>query len=223
MIVISVWLSFKQQSNYAAKISNLTSTEKNMTVGAKINYARAIKLDLTLFSFGFYIFEVFSRLLNSRRRLQDVQTETIRSEQLDNHLCLRVLRHAQQQDKLNAKRIIHGICSIFRLFLYQINTKFVLTVSRRIHFLSSIHQHLNHAIYTAEKKKTNKCEETWRHQARTQSLFNCFLDERRLGNILSSQKTIKQRLGTSLWRHRDATTATLQQTRFIAIHRNPKK
>ena len=68
-----------------------------------------------------------------------------------------VLLHAQQQDKLNAKRLIHGICSIFRLFLYQINTKFVLTVSRRIHFLSSIHQHLNHA---PQKKKTNKCEET---------------------------------------------------------------
>ena len=82
-------------------------------------------------SFGFYIFEVFSRLLSSRRRLQDVQTETIRSERVDNHLCLRVLMHAQQQDKLNAKRLIHGICSIFRLFLYQINTKFVLTVSRR--------------------------------------------------------------------------------------------
>ena len=61
-----------------------------------------------------------------------------------------VLRHAQQQDKLNAKRLIHGICSIFRLFLYQINTKFVLTVSPRIHFLSSIHQHLNHA---PQKKK----------------------------------------------------------------------
>ena len=55
--------------------------------------------------------------------------------------------HAQTffAGELNAKRIIHGICSIFRLFLYQINTKFVLTVSRRIHFLSSIHQHLNHA------------------------------------------------------------------------------
>ena len=105
-----------------------------MTVGAKNNYARAIKLDLTFFSFGFYIFE--ASFLNSRRRLQDVQTETIRSEQVDNHLCLRVLRHAQQQDKQNAKRIIHGICSIFRDFLYQINTKFVLTVSRRIHFLS---------------------------------------------------------------------------------------
>ena len=121
-----------------------------MTVGAKNNYAQAIQLDQTFFSFGFYIFEVFSSLLNSRRRLQDVQTETIRSERVDNHLCLRVLRHAQQQDKLNAKRIIHGICSIFRLFLYQINTKFVLTVSRRIHFLSSIHQHLNHA---PQKKK----------------------------------------------------------------------
>ena len=128
-----------------------------MTVGAKNNYTRAIKLDLTFFSFGFYIFEVFSSLLNSRRRLQDVQTETIRSERVDSYLCLRVLRHAQQQDKLNAKRIIHGICSIFRLFLYQINTKLVLTVSRRIHFLSSIPQHLNHA---PQKKKTNKCEET---------------------------------------------------------------
>ena len=128
---------------------------------------------------GFYIFEVSSSLLNSRRRLQDVVTETIRSERVENHLCLSVLRHAEQQDKLNAKRIIRGIFSIFRLFLYQIDTKFVLTVSRRIHFLSSIHQHLNHA---PQKKKTNKCEETWRH--------------------------------------RDATTATLQQTRFIVIRKH---
>ena len=58
-----------------------------MTVGAKNNYARAIKLDLTFFSFGIYIFEVFSSLLSSSRRLQDVQTETIRSERVDNHLC----------------------------------------------------------------------------------------------------------------------------------------
>ena len=57
-----------------------------MTVGAKNNYARDIKLDLTFCSFGFYIFEVFSSLLSSRRRLQDVQTETIRSERVDNHL-----------------------------------------------------------------------------------------------------------------------------------------
>ena len=90
-----------------------------------------------------------------------------------------VLRHAQQQNKLNAKRLIHGICSIFRLFLYQINTKFVLTVSGRIHFLSSIHQHLHHA---PQKKKANKCEETRRH--------------------------------------RDATTATLQPTRFIVIRKH---
>ena len=90
-----------------------------------------------------------------------------------------VLRHAQQQDKLNAKRLIHGICSIFRLFLYQINTKFVLTVSRRIHFLSSIHQHLNKA---PQKKKTSKCEETRRHL--------------------------------------DATTATLQQNRFVVIRKH---
>ena len=86
----------------------------------KNNYARAIKLDVTFFSFGFYIFEVFSSLLNSRRRLRDVQKETIWSERVDNHLCLRVLRHAQQQDKLNAKKLIHGICSIFRLFLYKL-------------------------------------------------------------------------------------------------------
>ena len=58
-----------------------------MTVGAENNYAQAIQLDQTFFSFGFYIFEVFSSLLNSRRRLQDVQTETIRSERVDNHLC----------------------------------------------------------------------------------------------------------------------------------------
>ena len=99
---------------------------------------------------GFYIFEVSSSLLNSRRRLQDVETETIRSERVENHLCLRV----EQQDKLNAKRIIHGIFSIFRLFLYQI-TKFVLTVSRRIHFLSSIHQHLNHAPQEKKKRQTS--------------------------------------------------------------------
>ena len=79
-----------KKSDYAEKISNLTST-KNMTVGAKNNYAQAMKLDLTFLSFGFYIFEVFSSLLNSRRRLQDVQTETIRSERADNHLCRRAL------------------------------------------------------------------------------------------------------------------------------------
>ena len=123
-----------------------------MTVGAKNNYARAIKLDLTFFSFGFYIFEVFSSLLSSKRRLQDIQTETIRSERVDNHLCLRVLRHAQQQDKLNAKRLIHGICSILRLFLYQINTKFVLTVSRRIHFLSSAFTNIS----TMHRRKKDK-------------------------------------------------------------------
>ena len=91
-----------------------------MSVGAKNNYARAIKLDLTFFSFGFYIFEVFSSLLCSRRRLQDVQTETIRNERVDMTTYGAVLRHAQQQDKLNAKKLIHGICSIVRLFLYKL-------------------------------------------------------------------------------------------------------
>ena len=56
-----------------------------MAVGAQNNYAQAIKLDLTFFSFGFYNFDVFCSLLNSRRRLEDVQTETIRSERVDNH------------------------------------------------------------------------------------------------------------------------------------------
>ena len=155
MIVISVWLSFKQQSNYAAKISSLTST-KNMTVGTKNNYAQAIKLDLTFFSFGFYIFWGF---LSS-----SLQQKKTRSTNRNNPKWTRwrplmpeSSRHAQQQDKMNAKGIIHGICSIFRLFVYQINTKFVLTVSRRIHSLSSIRQHPNHA---PQEKKTNKCEET---------------------------------------------------------------
>ena len=147
-----------------------------MTVGAKNNYTRAIKLDLTFFSFGFYIFEVFSSLLSSRRRLQDVQTETIRSERVDNHLCLRVLRHAQQQDKLNAKKLIQGICSIFRLFLY----KLILNL-----YLQSLAESISCPAFTnisTAEKKTNKCEETWRH--------------------------------------RDATTATLQQTRFLVIRKH---
>ena len=82
--------SFAWMRRPKEKLGSLTST-KNMTVGAKNNYAQAIKLDLTFLSFGFYIFEVFSSLLNSRRRLQDVQTETIRSERADNHLCRRAL------------------------------------------------------------------------------------------------------------------------------------
>ena len=121
-----------------------------MTVGAKNNYTRAIKLDLTFFSFGF-LFLKFSLVFLAAE--EDYKTYKQKQSEV-NELTTTyagVLRHAQQQDKLNAKRLIHGICSIFRLFLYQINTKFVLTVSRRIHFLSSIHQHLNHAC-TVEKK-----------------------------------------------------------------------
>ena len=127
-----------------------------MTVGDKNNYTRAIKLDLTFFYLWRLIFEVFSSLLKAE---EDYKTYKQKQSEV-NELTTTytgVLRHAQQQDKLNAKRLIHWICSIFRLFLYQINTKFVLTVSRRLHFLSSIHQHLNH---TPQKKKTNKCEET---------------------------------------------------------------
>ena len=123
-----------------------------MTVGAKNNYTRAIKLELTFFSFGF-LFLKFSLVFLAAE--EDYKTYKQKQSEVNKLTTTYagVLRHAQQQDKLNAKRIIHGICSIFRLFLYQINTKFVLTVSRRIHFLSSIHQHLNHA---PQKKKTNK-------------------------------------------------------------------
>ena len=127
-----------------------------MTVGAKNNYTRAIKLDQTFFIFGF-LFLKFSLVFVAAE--EDYKTYKQKQSEV-NELTTTyagVLRHAQQQDKLNAKRLIHWICSIFRLFVYQINTKFVLTVSRRIHFLSSIHQHLNHA---PQKKKTNKCEET---------------------------------------------------------------
>ena len=127
-----------------------------MTGGAKDNYTRAIKLDLTFLALV-SIFLKFSLVFLAAE--EDYKTYKQKQSEV-NELTTTyagVLRHAQQQDKLNAKRLIHGICSIFRLFLYQINTKFVLTVSRRIHFLSSIHQHLNHA---PQKKKTNKCEET---------------------------------------------------------------
>ena len=115
-----------------------------MTVGAKNNYTRATKLELTFFSFGF-LFLKFSLVFLAAE--EDYKTYKQQQSEVNRLTTTNagVLRHAQQQDKLNAKRIIHGICSIFRLFLYQINTKFVLTVSRRIRFLSSIHQHLNHA------------------------------------------------------------------------------
>ena len=73
-----------------------------MTVGAKNNYTRAIKLDLTFCSFGFYIFEVFSTLLSKRRRLQDVyKAKQSEVSELTTTYC-GVLLHAQQQDKLNA-------------------------------------------------------------------------------------------------------------------------
>ena len=70
----------------------LTWVQKNMTEGAKNNYALVIKLDLTFLSLVL-IFEVFCRLLNSRRRLgkTDKQKQHIQSERVDNHLCLRVL------------------------------------------------------------------------------------------------------------------------------------
>ena len=52
------------------------------------------KIRSDFFSVGFYIFEVFCTLLNSRRRLEgrtNRKRECIRSKRVDNHLCLRVL------------------------------------------------------------------------------------------------------------------------------------
>ena len=125
-----------------------------MTVGAKNNYTRATKLELTFFSFGF-LFLKFSLVFLAREDYKTYKQKQSEVNKLTTTYA-GVLRHAQQQDKLTAKRIIHGICSIFRLFLYQINTKFVLTVSRRIHFLSSIHQHLNHAPQKKKDKQVRR-------------------------------------------------------------------
>ena len=126
-----------------------------MTVGAKNNYTRGIKLDLTFLALV-SIFLKFSLVFLAAE--EDYKTYKQKQSEM-NELTTTyagVLRHAQQQDKLNAKRIIHGICSVFRLFLYQINTKFVLTVSRRIHFLSSIHQHLNPAPQKKKDKQVGR-------------------------------------------------------------------
>ena len=90
-----------------------------MTVGAKNNYTRAIKLDLTFFSFG-VLFLKFSLVFLAAA--EDYKTYKQRQSEV-NELTTTyaaVLRHAQQQDKLNAKQLIHGICSIFRLFLYKL-------------------------------------------------------------------------------------------------------
>ena len=69
-----------------------------------------------------------------------------------------VLRLAQQLDKLNAKKLIHGICSIFRLFLYRLIPNL---------YLQSLAESISCPAFTnistmhaPQKKKTNKCEET---------------------------------------------------------------
>ena len=59
-----------------------------MTVGAKNNYTRAIKLDLTFFSFGFLFLKFPLVFLAAEEDYKTyMQTETIRSERVDNHLC----------------------------------------------------------------------------------------------------------------------------------------
>ena len=59
-----------------------------MTVGAKNNYTRAIKLDLTFFSFGFLFLKFSLVFLAAEEDYKTyMQTETIRSERVDNHLC----------------------------------------------------------------------------------------------------------------------------------------
>ena len=98
-----------------------------MTVGAKNNYARAIKLDLTFFSLV-SIFLKFSLVFLAAE--EDYKTYKQKQSEV-NELTTTyaaVLRHAQQQDKdkLNAKKLIHGICSIFRLFLYKLILKLYL-------------------------------------------------------------------------------------------------
>ena len=90
-----------------------------MTVGAKNNYARAIKLDLTFLALV-SIFLKFSLVFLAAE--EDYKTYKQKQSEV-NELTTTytpVRRHAQQQDKLNAKKLIHGICSIFRLFLYKL-------------------------------------------------------------------------------------------------------
>ena len=92
-------MSFEQQSNYAAKISNLTSTvKKKMTVDAKNNYTRAIKLDLTFltlvslflrFSLVFLAAEEDYKTYNQKQSEVNELTTTY-----DTYAG--VLRHAQQ-------------------------------------------------------------------------------------------------------------------------------
>ena len=90
-----------------------------MTVGAKNNYARAIKLNL-IFLALVSIFLKFSLVFLTAE--EDYKTYKQKQSEVDELTTTyaAVLRHAQQQDKLNAKKLIHGICSIFRLFLYKL-------------------------------------------------------------------------------------------------------
>ena len=69
-----------------------------MTVGAKNNYARAIRLDLTFFSFGFYIFEVFSSLLKAEEDYKTYKQKQSEVNELTTtyDTYAGVLRHAQQ-------------------------------------------------------------------------------------------------------------------------------
>ena len=156
---------------------------------------RAIKLDLTFFIFGVLFLKFSLVFLKQKKITRRTNRNNPKWASWQPLMPEFFNRHAQQQDKLNAKRLIHGICSILRLFLYQINTKFVLTVSRRIHFLSSIHQHLSHA---PQKKKTNKCEETWRHRdATTAALQQIKLDSSSSENTSPEIRPISCVLGVS--------------------------
>ena len=71
-----------------------------MTVGAKNNYTRAIKLGLTFFRFGFLLLK-FSLVFLAAE--EDYKTyKQNQSEVNELTTTAAVLRHAQQQDKLNA-------------------------------------------------------------------------------------------------------------------------
>ena len=129
---------FQTTVKLCSKISNFTSTVKKYDRRWQKLLYSSYKIRSDFFYLWRHILEVFSSLLKAEEDYKTYKQKQSEVNELPTTYA-GVLRHAQQQDKLNAKRLIHGICSIFRLFRYQINTKFVLTVSRRIHFLSSIH------------------------------------------------------------------------------------
>ena len=71
----------------------LTLVQKKYDRRCQKQLCSSCKIRSDFFIIGPNFFEVFCRLLNSRRRLgkSDKHKQYIRSERVDNHLCLRVL------------------------------------------------------------------------------------------------------------------------------------